>query len=225
MPRPTPVAPPARLRDAERSRTAILEAGAALFAELGYEATSLAAVGVRAGLSRGTPGYFFGSKAELYHAVLEQAFADALETIRAGQLRAMRSARPPAEVLAGVVSDYVDFVVAHPNFLRLIQREALGEGAGLDSRSLRQAVGSEAVTALAQELGFAPRARTQVMHLLLSMLALTWFPALHETTLVPAIGFDRPSGAFLTARKRHITTLLLGALPSRRATPTKRRPR
>lgn len=222
MPRPTQ-AP--RLRDAERSRTAILEAGAELFAELGYEATSLAAVGVRAGLSRGTPGYFFGSKAELYHAVLEHAFADALETIRAGRLRALRSARPPAEVLAGVVSDYVDFVVAHPNFLRLIQREALGEGAGLDARSLRQAVGSEAVTALAQELGFPARARTQVMHLLLSMIALTWFPALHDTTLVAAIGFDGPSPAFLAARKRHITTLLLGALPSRRAAPTRRSPR
>jgi AcrR family transcriptional regulator len=222
MPRPTPSAVSPRLRDAERSRAAILEAGAALFAEQGYDATSLAAVGVRAGLSRGTPGYFFGSKAELYHAVLEHAFADALETIRAGRLRAMRSARPPAEVLAGVVSDYVDFVAAHPNFLRLIQREALGEGASLDPRSLRQAVGSEAVTALAQELGFPPRARAQAMHLLLSMIALTWFPAVHDTTLVPAIGFDPSTPAFLAARKRHITTLLLGALPSRRATPTKR---
>jgi AcrR family transcriptional regulator len=222
MPRPTPSALAPRLRDAERSRTAILDAAAALFAEQGYEATSLAAVGVRAGLSRGTPGYFFGSKSELYHAVLEHAFADALETIRAGRVRAMRCARPPAEVLAGVVSDYVDFVAAHPTFLRLIQREALGEGGGLDARSLRAAVGAEAVTALAQELGFPPRARTQVMHLLLSMIALTWFPALHATTLVPTIGFERVSPAFLAARKRHITTLLLGALPSRRAASSPR---
>ena len=94
MPRAARPAP--RHRDAERSRSAILDAAAVLFAEQGYLATSLAAVGVRAGLSRGTPGYFFRSKAELYRAVLDRSFADALEAVRAGRLRALRSGRPAA---------------------------------------------------------------------------------------------------------------------------------
>lgn len=220
MPQAAPPIP--RHRDAERSRSAILDAAATLFAEQGYVATSLAAVGVRAGLSRGTPGYFFGSKAELYREVLAHAFADALDTIRAGRLRALRSGRPPADVLAGAVSDYLDFVAAHPAFLRLLQREALGEGAGLGAMPLGQAVGNEAVAALAQMFGFPPRARTQVMHFLLSLIALTWFPALHGGTLVPAIGLDLSSPSFRAARKRHITTLLLGALPSRRPAVSRR---
>src|SRR5437773_11481494 len=65
-----------RIRDADRSRMAILAAAEALFAERGFEAVSLQEIGDAAGLSRGTPNYFFGSKQELYVAVLEHVFAD-----------------------------------------------------------------------------------------------------------------------------------------------------
>ena len=63
---------PDRIRDAERTRAAILDAAERLFAEQGYDATSLTEVGAAAGVSRGTPGYFFGTKAELYQAVLDR---------------------------------------------------------------------------------------------------------------------------------------------------------
>src|SRR5213079_1883879 len=65
-----------RIRDADRSRTTILGAAEALFAERGFEAVSLQEIGDAAGLSRGTPNYFFGSKQDLYVAVLERVFAD-----------------------------------------------------------------------------------------------------------------------------------------------------
>ena len=65
-----------RVRDAERTRELILDAAERLFAEKGYEESSLADVGSAAGVSRATPGYFFGSKAELHRAVIERCFAD-----------------------------------------------------------------------------------------------------------------------------------------------------
>ncbi len=207
-----------RARDAVRTRTAILDAAGALFAERGHSAVSLAEIGKRAGVSRATPGYFFGSKDGLYRAVLEQCFADALETVRAGRVRAERSGRPPVEILAGAVSDYVDFVAAHPVFVRLIQRDALGEGPGTGDLPLAQAVGAEAVDTLAQALGFPPRARSAVRHTLLSLIALTWFPQLHGGTLVRAIGLDPADPKFARDRKRHITALLTGALPARTRT-------
>jgi TetR/AcrR family transcriptional regulator len=202
-------------RDPERSRAVILDAAGELFARRGFDAVSLAEIGERAGVSRATPAYFFRSKAGLYRAVLERCFADALDTVRTGRARALRSGRPPAEVLAGAVSDYVDFVAAHPVFVRLIQRDALGEGPGTGDLPLSQAVGTEAVDALAQELGFPPRARSAVRHTLLSLIALTWFPQLHGATIVRAIGFDPADPRFLADRKRHITALLAGALPAR----------
>ena len=215
-------APPARLRDAERTRNAVLDAAESLFAERGFAATSMADVGAAAGVSRGTPGYFFRSKAELYHAVLSRSFADALDAVRVGRLRAIRSGRPAADVLEGMVSDYLDFVAARPAFVRLIQREALGEATGIGHFPLGQAVGAEAIAALGQELGFPARSRSAVMHILLSLIALTWFPQLHSATIVSAIGFDANDPRFIAARKKHITTLLLAALPPRRV-PSPRR--
>ncbi|MES2125067.1 MAG: TetR family transcriptional regulator [Gemmatimonadota bacterium] len=205
---------PRRTRDAERTRTQVLDAAEALFAERGFAASSMAEIGARAGVSRGTPGYFFRTKELLYRAVMERSFAEALETVRAGRVRALRSGRPRAEVLEGAVSDYVDFVAAHPLFIRLIQREALGADDAFGDLPLGRAVGDEAVAALAQELGFPTGARAEAQHLLLSLVALTWFPQLHADTLVRAIGIDPSAKRFLATRKRHITALLLGALPA-----------
>jgi TetR/AcrR family transcriptional regulator len=120
---------PEKVRNAERSRAAILDAAERLFAELGYEATSLTQVGAAAGVSRGTPGYFFRSKAELYQAVLDRSFAEVRDAVRAGRERALASNEDHETILAGAVSDYFDFLAARPNFVRLIEREALSGGA------------------------------------------------------------------------------------------------
>ena len=83
-----------------------------------------------------------------------------------------------------------------------------------------QAVGSEAVTALAQELGFAA-ARTHAGDApppLDARAHLVPGAARHHAGRRRSASIA-PSPAFLAARKRHITTLLLGALPSRRAAP------
>ena len=78
-------------RDANRSRAAILDAAERLFADQGYDATSLSQVGAAAGVSRATPGYFFGSKSDLYQAVLDRCFAEVRAAVRAGRVRAMAS--------------------------------------------------------------------------------------------------------------------------------------
>ena len=62
-----------RERNPARTRAAILDAAEKLFAQKGFDATSLNEVGLASGVSRGTPGYFFGSKAELYQAVLDRS--------------------------------------------------------------------------------------------------------------------------------------------------------
>ena len=62
MTKTTPPKSRERERNPDRTRELILDAAETLFAERGYEETSLADVGERAGVSRGTPGYFFGSK-------------------------------------------------------------------------------------------------------------------------------------------------------------------
>ena len=204
-----------KLRDAERTRELILDAAERLFAERGYEETSLADVGRVAGVSRATPGYFFGSKADLHRAVLERCFADVRRAVREGKERALASGQTPEVVLAGAVSDYADFVAARPNFVRLIEREALSDRTVLTGMPLRLAVWQEALAAFQQELGLDISDSAEAAHLLLSLVALTWFPIVHGQTFMKAVGLDPTAPDFAEQRKRHITTLLLGALRER----------
>src|SRR4051812_24618814 len=108
---------PEKERNATRSRAAILDSAERLFALQGYDGASLTKVGAAAGVSRGTPGYFFGSKAELYQAVLDRCFAEVREAVRAGRARALASGHSTEAILAGAVSDYFDFLAARPNFV------------------------------------------------------------------------------------------------------------
>jgi AcrR family transcriptional regulator len=58
-----------------RSREALLAAATDLFAERGYREASVQAIGERAGVSRGSIFWHFGSKEGLLWAVVERAFA------------------------------------------------------------------------------------------------------------------------------------------------------
>ncbi|HKP50217.1 MAG TPA: TetR/AcrR family transcriptional regulator [Gemmatimonadales bacterium] len=200
-----------RTRDADRSRGAILDAAERLFAELGYDATSLTQVGAAAGVSRGTPGYFFRTKAELYQAVLDRSLAEVREAVRVGRERALASNESAETILAGAVSDYFDFLSARPYFIRLIEREALSNSpapAGVDHLS----AGQEALAAISAELGLDDSPSGEASQLLLSIISLCWFPLIHAYTVAPAVGVSLSDLDALERRKRHVISLVLHGL-------------
>jgi TetR/AcrR family transcriptional regulator len=202
---------PERVRDADRSRAAILDAAERLFADKGYEATSLNEVGKVAGVSRATPGYFFGSKSDLYQAVLDRCFAEVREAVRAGRARALASAQSPDTILAGAVSDYFDFLAARPNFIRLIEREALN-GGRLPEGVSHLSAGQEALAAISAELGLDDAPSGDAAQLLLSIISLCWFPLIHAATVAPAVGVGLEDAEDLERRKRHVISLVLHGL-------------
>jgi TetR/AcrR family transcriptional regulator len=203
-----------KVRDAERSRGAILDAAERLFAEQGYDATSLTNVGAVAGVSRGTPGYFFRSKAELYQAVLDRCFAEVSEAVRSGRARALASNESPETILAGAVSDYFDFLSARPNFVRLIEREALNQGR-LPEGVSHISAGQEALAAISAELGLDDSPSGEAAQLLLSIIALCWFPMIHARTVAPAVGVRLEDAEELGRRKRHVIDLVLHGIRGR----------
>ena len=200
-----------RERNPVRSRTAILDAAEKLFADKGYDATSLSEVGAAAGVSRGTPGYFFGSKQELYDAVLERCYAEVREAVRAGRARALASQQPAEAILAGAVSDYFDFLAARPNFIRLIERRALSGGSG-GPIGEQLSAGQEALAAISAELGLDDAPSGDASQLLLSIIALCWFHLIHAQTVAPAVGVSLEDAADLERRKRHVIGLVLYGL-------------
>jgi AcrR family transcriptional regulator len=201
-------------RDAERSRQTILDAAERLFAELGYEAVSMERIGNAAGLSRGAPGYFFRSKEALYRAVLQRMF-ETTETLVAETHRQLSRQVPDGDLdraLEIVVENLLEFLYERPAYLTLVQRESLRrtgvmEGSRAHLTLLRTAL------SIAEKLDWTSAA-TNPQQLLLTLLALCWFP-LANPPLVRDLGgqFDR---SFVEARKRHVVALLRAGLKDSR---------
>ena len=206
---------PERERNAPRTREAILDAAERLFAARGYEATSLTDVGAAAGVSRGTPGYFFGSKTELYRAVLERCLERVRAAIRSGRERALASQEPPEVVLAGVVGEYFDFIVANPDFVRLIEWEALGGGKNIATLPPHLEAAQEALGAIVTELALDPSDPAEARQLLLSLIALSWFHVVHGPTVLRALSIDPSDPGFREQRRRHVINLVLQGVRGR----------
>src|SRR5689334_1328417 len=121
-----------RARDAGRSRAAILDAAERHFSERGFDAAALGDIAAAAGLSRGAPHYFFGSKEGLHRAVLERVFAERAAATRdaCAALRAWaRDGTGTLErALAAAVDGYLTFLLARPAFARLVLWEELAGG-------------------------------------------------------------------------------------------------
>lgn len=198
-----------RLRDPERSREAILQAAEQLFAQKGYESTSLQEIGALAGVSRGTPGYFFGSKEQLYQAVLDRilkAEHDAAEQVRA---QLMSSGATPIDMITEVIRSHIDFLVARPTFLQLLTREALSNFAQPQSTTTFLEVIQAGQVLLRQELERADIYHVDPDLLLLSVVALCWMPLTHQETLLKPLAMDVDDPAFIERLKEHVVGLLL----------------
>jgi AcrR family transcriptional regulator len=207
-----------RERNPTRTRAAILDAAEQLFAEKGYDSTSLNEVGAQAGVSRGTPGYFFGSKQALYQAVLERAFAEVRQAVRTGRERALASSQPAEVILTGAVSDYFDFLAARPHFMRLIEREALSAGP-LPDRAGHLSAGQEALAAISVELGLDPSPSGEVAQLLLSIISLCWFPLIHARTVAAAVGVGLDKDEEIERRRQHVISLVMHGIRGLIPTP------
>ncbi|HWA56922.1 MAG TPA: TetR/AcrR family transcriptional regulator [Gemmatimonadales bacterium] len=202
-------------RNAARTREAVLDAAEQLFAARGYESTSLTDVGAAAGVSRGTPGYFFGSKERLYRAVLERCLERVRVAVRSGRERALASNEPPDVVLAGAVGEYFDFISDNPHFVRLLEREALSGAVHLRTLPPHLEATQEALGAIVSELALDPADRAEAEQLLVSMLALSWFHVVHGPTVLRGLGVDASSPGYRDERRRHVVNLVVQGVRGR----------
>ena len=193
-------------RESERTKEAILAAAEEAFARQGFDGASLKEIGDAAGVSRATPGYFFGSKAELYAAVLGRVVARAEAAMFEAHTR-IDSQDNPEGVVATYVGAFLDFLTGDEAYLRLMQREALG-GASPVASLFGHPV-EDTLLALAPT---AEKAGTSPQRLLLTIYALCWYPFAHEHTLLPSLGMTPRDPAFLQEHKQHVISLISGLM-------------
>jgi AcrR family transcriptional regulator len=195
----------ARRRSPEESRTRILDAAEAVFARDGFDRTSLAEIGAAAGVSRGLPAYFFGTKEQLYTTVVERGRQQIHDVIT-------RSVQEGAHDLNAFVersvSAFIDYLAAHPNMVRMLQWEFL-HAPGTPRQDAPIALFFETVGVLHSALEKAHVRGVDPVQLLLSIVGMCFFPF---TVADPNAVDDE----FLSGRKRHVMNLLrAGVLPER----------
>jgi TetR/AcrR family transcriptional regulator len=225
----TPAKPKKRTRDAGRSREAILDAAERQFSDRGFEGVSLQEIASDAGLSRGAPSYFFGSKDSLYEAVLERVFRErddatgrAFEPVLSwvdgeGGRAALKRA------LERAISGYLEFLVSRQSFVRLLDWEAIS-GAGRmhrgrgeqngRARARGQAMADAygAVRAVARSRGLAS---FDVDDVTLVTVALTFSLVSHQATLMSAFGRDLSDRTTVKRHTRLVVDQLLHLIAPR----------
>jgi TetR/AcrR family transcriptional regulator len=202
-----------RARDAAKSRAAILRSGASLFAELGYDGATLQQIGEQAALSRAAPAYFFESKRKLYDAVLDELFAARDQAMREAFAPLHSWARNETDetlegALAKAVTGYLDFLLGHPDFVRVVQWEALSGGARLRAAPTRSRVAEDAFQTLRRVSKRRGLATFDAREAVVVFTSLCFFPIAFQTTFLGGLGL---AIATQPERRRH-THLVVRAL-------------
>ncbi|HEY3837585.1 MAG TPA: TetR family transcriptional regulator [Bryobacteraceae bacterium] len=112
--KPTP-----RLRDADATRLRVLDAAKGEFARLGFAGARVAAIAARAHANKQLIYHYFGSKEDLYVAVLEQAYGD----IRESESRLDVEHLEPVQALQTLVEFTWNYYLKNPEFLALVNNE------------------------------------------------------------------------------------------------------
>lgn len=121
------------------TRDRILAAAEQLFAEAGFEATSMSAIATHAGVSKANVFHHFSSKNDLYFAVLRAACRDAC-----AQFTALDDTQLPiTEGLERFARNHLDKMLEHEAVTRLVLRELLAEGAARRGQELAEEVYGE----------------------------------------------------------------------------------
>lgn len=127
-------------RDAEATRTRIIDAAEATFAAEGIAGARVDDIADRADVNKRMLYYYFGSKDGLYEAVLRRRLAGRREVF--DSLPATAEARLPARMAEAL---------ADPTYIRLLMWEALA--AGPEGEVVAEAERAEALAELAERMG------------------------------------------------------------------------
>ncbi len=108
-----------------RVRERLLQTATTLFADRGYEGTSVRAICARAGTNLGAVSYHFGGKRQLYRAVLRRAVEEAASELPQLASPAPGATPPSADKLALRILTLLE---RHPETVRLVLRDLADGG-------------------------------------------------------------------------------------------------
>jgi AcrR family transcriptional regulator len=111
----------------EADRERVIDAAVRLFSELGFDSTSLELIAETADVDRDTLADLVGGKADLYRAVMNRI----ADVQRIAGLDDAAGFVPTRQELERRVNAYMDFHMAHPEYLRLWVHRWTGDAADI----------------------------------------------------------------------------------------------
>jgi TetR/AcrR family transcriptional regulator len=206
LPRRSPL--PGGLRRARHPQTIqrIVATAEKIFAEQGVDGARTEAIARAARVNKALLYYYFKSKEDLYRFTLQTLLGQMRQQVES----AMEGARSPQDRLVNYVRAYFDFMAAHPNYPRLVQREVMGRGQSL--QWIVQVYFGPLYKRLAATIraGIARREfrRVDAQNTALTLIAMTIFYFAAAPVLGELWGCDPLTPARVAARRRSVLDFL-----------------
>lgn len=181
------------LRDAVRSRAALLDAAKIEFADKGLAGARVEAIAARAGLNKQLISYYFGGKQGLYDAIIEHWYAQE------------REFDAPDTTLVQLVLRYLQSGHEEPHQLRMFLRESLDQQATQGSYD----PDSEEIASLrARQQAGELAADLDPAFVLLFLQAMVGAGALFPADAMRLTGLDPTSNQFYEKAREQLTLII-----------------
>jgi AcrR family transcriptional regulator len=205
------------METAPETRDLILDAAEALFAEQGFDSTTIKQIGARAGGNPALIYYYFGSKDTLYRAVLARLF----EWFIPAAARRLDPMMAPDQAIGAIIGFQSERLRERPTLPRLLAREMIDPHAEHAAEHVGQLAGSvfRRVCALIEQGQAAGIFRADLDARMCAISAVSLVPYTHIVRPAMGVLLERgPGGATdddLHAYARHAAAFVLSALERR----------
>ena len=182
-------------RNAERTKANILAAAVAEFSDKGFAGARVDSIAEMAGCNKGMIYQYYGSKEHLYDEVIAYEY-QTLSNIEAEIIQNHTDLR---ELIDVIVDRYFDFLLRHPDFVKIIMWENLNEARSVRANPSLEHVKApiiecirEAVRRGRREGIFNENANSKVVVFALITGAFSYFSNCHTLPVVLRIDLNNP---------------------------------
>lgn len=203
---------PRQTRDAAATRARILKAAEKEFAKKGLKGTRIDAIAKRATCNKALIYHYFGSKEDLFSAVLEVTY----EKIRAAERKLDLAHRSPEQAMQELIGFSFDYVSQNPEFISLINDENMHGGVHVVHSARARDLNSPLVALIEEILkrGQADgvfRPGVDPVQLYISIASICYFFIANRHTLSAIFSLPK-TGEVLDQRRQHVIEVILGYL-------------
>jgi AcrR family transcriptional regulator len=197
-------------RDAKRTKALILASAAAEFSQRGFSNAFVDSIAARTHVNKRMIYYYFGSKRELYIAVLK----DEYRKIREADQNLDLDDLPPVEALRQYTESAFNYYRYNEQFVHLINLENVMKGRHLDSSKSFQVLNSSIIGILQRILNRGVsqrlfRSGIDPIDLHLTISALGFFYVSNRYTFGTIFSYDMISARAFERRKKEIVKIIL----------------